>query len=136
VSSFLAASDSLANEESVVVEALDAVLAARMTSDDDSTALRAVIRDVFPSGARQRNAEGCGGGEKSWIDMLTNALVDQLSASRLDASDAFIAKVWPVADTRRVCIQLQIDYLQIINECIVSVVICLYCRKLHLVLSK
>lgn len=89
MSSFLAASDCLANEEMVIVEALDAVLASRMTSDDDSAALRAVIKDVFPSGARQRTTEV----EKSWADMLTNALIDQLSACRLDSSDEFIAKV-------------------------------------------
>lgn len=95
MSSFLALSDSQAAEESVVVEALEAILVSRMTSDEDLSTLQAIIREVFPTGARQRSATA-GRSEvelMSTTSLLNDAVVDQLRANNLDPNDGIVDKV-------------------------------------------
>lgn len=92
LSSFLASRDSLTNEESLVVDALLAVLESRMSTADDVMALRVLMREVFPSSVRLRTSVRQGK-QSVTSDVLNDAIVTQTLASCLQPADSFISKV-------------------------------------------
>jgi len=94
LSSFLAARDSLTSEESPVVDALLAMFESRMSSSDDLSALRVLMREVFPSSARLRTSHSYRLGKQTAVsDMLNDAVVTQLRASGLQPTESLVTKV-------------------------------------------
>jgi len=77
----------------VIVDALESFLSTRMVSAQDSATLKALVREVFPTGVRLLATECHDDLKNSWTGVLNDALVDQLRAVRLDPTDTFIAKV-------------------------------------------
>jgi len=94
LSSFLASSDSLTGEESLVVDALLVMFESRMSSPNDLSALRVLMREVFPSSARLRMSHSYSLGKQAAVsDMLNDAVVTQLHASGLQPTESLVSKV-------------------------------------------
>jgi len=94
VSSFLASHDNLTSEESLIVDALLAVLESRMSSPDDVTALRVLMREIFPSNVRLRTSQSHVPGKQiATSSMLNEAVISQLHASCLQPAASFVKKV-------------------------------------------
>lgn len=94
LSSFLASRDNLTGEESLVVDALLAVFESRMSSPDDVTAVRVLMREMFPSNVRLRTSHSHRPGNLTETSsMLNEAVITQIRASCLQPADSFISKV-------------------------------------------
>jgi len=94
LSSFLASRESLTSEESMVVDALLAMFESRMSSPDDLSALRVLMREVFPSSSRLRTSHSYRSGTHTAAsDMLSDAIITQLHASGLQSAESLVSKV-------------------------------------------
>jgi len=94
LSSFLASCDSLTSEESLIVDALLAILESRMSSSDDVSTLHVLMRETFPSCIRLRTSHSHRPGKPTATsDMLNDAVITQLCALCLQPSDSLISKV-------------------------------------------
>ena len=94
LSLFLASRDSLTGEESLVVDALLVMFESRMSSPNDLSALRVLMREVFPSSARLRTSHSYRLGKQAAVsDMLNDAVVTQLHASGLQPTESLVSKV-------------------------------------------
>jgi len=106
--SFLTSRDVLTNEESSLVDALLAVFESRMLATNDVSALRVLMREVFPSSVRLRTSYHAkptasvglattyhAGQSKptTTYDMLNDAIISQLRASGLHPIDCLVSKV-------------------------------------------
>jgi len=94
LSSFLASQDRLASEESMLIDTSLAVLESRMSTPDDASTLRALMRDLFPSSVRLRTSHSSRvAKQKTASSMLNEAIVTQLRASGLQPTDGLVSKV-------------------------------------------
>jgi len=92
LSSFLAIRDSLANEESLLVDALITVIESRMSTPENVSAMRVLMREVFPSSVCVRTSRS-GRSVMLTSDALHDAIITQLHVSCLQAADSVVSKV-------------------------------------------
>lgn len=90
VASFLAASNNLAEEEGILVKAVQFVLLTRMARAKDESRLRTLMRDIFPSSIRHI------AGKDQLNKVIAKAVADQLLHNNFCATTSFVNKVRPV----------------------------------------
>lgn len=90
MASFLVASNNLAEEEGILVKALQFVLLTRMAKARDESRLRTLMRDMFPSSIRHI------AGKDQLNKVIAEAVADQLLHDNFCATTSFTNKVWPV----------------------------------------